>query len=202
MEALSGLTAFAWLIITLLWLLTFVPPARRLMARTVLAPLRIPLRRARWALAISATSLFVFTAVVMPTKDSGNVAAVKTREAVASVHKVAVPKGWVVIPKGKWALMEFAHTGSYATGNLRLDKTRREVVGFADDSTYDSRAECEKALRRFQQGPSEEEVVRETQPWNARLIAAVHVVDEDTMTAICEESDGSARFAVEPMPGP
>jgi hypothetical protein len=41
MEAISPLCSLAWFVVNPLWILTFVGPTRRAMARTVLAPRRI-----------------------------------------------------------------------------------------------------------------------------------------------------------------
>jgi hypothetical protein len=65
-EALTGLFGIGWLIVTLVWVLTFVGPSRRAIARGVLAPYHIPLRRARWVLGLSATAFFVAGVIVAP----------------------------------------------------------------------------------------------------------------------------------------
>jgi hypothetical protein len=65
-ETLAGLLAFAWLIITLSLVLTFIGPARRAIARGILAPCHIPLRRARWVLGVSAGALFIAVGITAP----------------------------------------------------------------------------------------------------------------------------------------
>src|ERR1700719_2344552 len=69
METLAELFALAWSILTVVWCLTFVRPTRRVMARAVLAPCHIPLRRARWSLAVLAITSFVTMGAFAPNTD-------------------------------------------------------------------------------------------------------------------------------------
>jgi hypothetical protein len=65
LEALIGLLlVFTWLIFTIVWVMTFIGPARRAIARGILAPYRIPLRRFRWGLGLSAVAAFVAVGIV------------------------------------------------------------------------------------------------------------------------------------------
>ena len=65
MEALIGsLLVMVWLILMLLWVLTFIGRARRAIARGILAPYHIPLRRFRWGLGLSAVTVFVAIGIV------------------------------------------------------------------------------------------------------------------------------------------
>lgn len=66
MEALASLFFSGWFVLTLCWILTFFRPTRIAMARGLLAPNHIPLRHARWGLALTATFLFVMAIVVAP----------------------------------------------------------------------------------------------------------------------------------------
>jgi len=60
------LLAWIWLALTLTWAGTFWAPSRRAIARAILAPRHISLRRARWSLAIAATATFVVIAAITP----------------------------------------------------------------------------------------------------------------------------------------
>jgi hypothetical protein len=71
LEALAGFLAFVWLILTLSWVLTFIGPARRAIARSILVPYHISLRRARWAVGLSAMmALVAFVIITPPEKQS------------------------------------------------------------------------------------------------------------------------------------
>src|SRR5450759_238638 len=50
--------------LTLLWLVSFIAPTRRLIARMILAPLHFPLRAARWMTAASAIGCFFVSAAL------------------------------------------------------------------------------------------------------------------------------------------
>lgn len=92
MEALIGLLlVFAWLLFTLVWVMTFIGPARRAIARGILAPYHIPLRRFRWVLGLSAVAAFVATGIVAsesPEKQSSPSASATT---VASPVALVTP---------------------------------------------------------------------------------------------------------------
>jgi hypothetical protein len=66
MGAIATFFDLSCVIVTLVWILTFVRRSRRAMARAVLAPLKIPLCRARWIIGLSAIALFVVTGIVTP----------------------------------------------------------------------------------------------------------------------------------------
>jgi hypothetical protein len=70
MQVLAGLFVWIWLLLTVAWAATFWTPSRRAIARAVLAPRHIPLRRAQWSLAIAAIAAFVLLAATVP-KDQG-----------------------------------------------------------------------------------------------------------------------------------
>jgi hypothetical protein len=66
MQMLAGLFVWIWLLLTVVWAATFWTPSRRAIARAVLAPRHIPLRRAQWSLAIAATVAFLLVAATAP----------------------------------------------------------------------------------------------------------------------------------------
>ncbi len=219
MNVLAGVLTLAWLALTLLWLFTFIGPTRRTLARALLAPWRIPLRRARWGLTLSALTLFVLTGVVAPPTDLEKSAPSATATTPsASVSEGAspassgtppvaqasttLPEGSVIVPRGKWTIMSFATTGSEAEHNVGLDETRREVFGFAEDSTYDSKSDCEQGLRKVQELPSEVELLKQyhSQEDQTKYLAEARIVERRSMSAVCEQSDGSSRFAASPLP--
>jgi hypothetical protein len=97
MEALAGLFAFASLIVTLSWALTFFGPTRRAIARGILAPYHIPLRRARWVLGLSAVAAFITFGVIAPPENqsspSGSASTAST-EASPTTLETPAPKVW------------------------------------------------------------------------------------------------------------
>src|SRR5216684_3267481 len=60
-----AVTRMLLFILTILWILTFIAPIRRTMARAVLAPYNLSLRRARWMIALSGTAAFVVGVTVV-----------------------------------------------------------------------------------------------------------------------------------------
>lgn len=96
---LTGTFAAASLVLTLFWILTFVPATRRVMARAVLAPYRLSLRRARWILALSATTAFVTSVIVAPTKPDESLSEPLTSAKTAVVAATQI-KGAVLIAGG------------------------------------------------------------------------------------------------------
>jgi len=66
MEAPAGLFSFVWLLVILGLVLTYVPPARRAIARGILAPNHLPMRHARWGLGIAAVALIVLIGMIAP----------------------------------------------------------------------------------------------------------------------------------------
>ncbi len=60
------LFSWIWLILTVTWTATFWAPSRLVIARAVLAPRHISLRRARWSLAVAATAVFVVIGSIGP----------------------------------------------------------------------------------------------------------------------------------------
>jgi len=70
------LFVWIWLILTLTWASTFWTPPRRVIARAILAPSHISLRRARWSLAVAATATFVVIAAITPKDKDEHAAAI------------------------------------------------------------------------------------------------------------------------------
>ncbi len=64
MKALAEISAFAWFVVTLSCILTFVGPTRRVVARAILAPHHITLHRARWTLGLTALVLFLLAGII------------------------------------------------------------------------------------------------------------------------------------------
>lgn len=179
MDALANLTAYVFLILVGLWLLTFIPPTRRLFARLILAPRHVPLRKARKVLVGSALAAFIFGFLITPNRNTD------------------------IVPKGKWVIMSFSYKGSELEQDLALDETKREVMGPTDDDDeYDSRTECEKALHELQSMPSSVAMLTKYHPEASPLnLSEAAISDRRVMTAICEQSDGSAKFKIIPPSG-
>jgi Domain of unknown function (DUF4352) len=70
MDALAGLLSLHWFILTICWIATFIGPTRRMIARRILAPRHLPLRRARWVVGIGALVCFVAFAIMAPPDDN------------------------------------------------------------------------------------------------------------------------------------
>ena len=66
MEALAGLLSFVWLLLILGLIITFVPSVRLVIARRILAPYHLPLRRVRWTLGLVAVALFITIGIIAP----------------------------------------------------------------------------------------------------------------------------------------
>jgi hypothetical protein len=64
MEALVGLLSLVWLLLLIGLILTFVRPARLAIARGILAPYHLPLRRVRWTLGLAAMALFITIGII------------------------------------------------------------------------------------------------------------------------------------------
>ena len=61
---MASMFAFLWLTLTLLWLASFIVPMRRQIARTILAPLQLPLHVARWMTAAGAIGCLILFAAL------------------------------------------------------------------------------------------------------------------------------------------
>jgi hypothetical protein len=72
---------------------------------------------------------------------------------VGHLSILKVQKVGVVVPK-QWTIMSFAYTGSKAERNVRLAETRREVVGFDEDSLAIRGLTAKKYLGKVQELPS------------------------------------------------
>jgi hypothetical protein len=94
------LFVWIWLILTVAWASTFWGPSRRTIARVILAPRHIPLRRARWSLAIAASAIFLVIGVISPKdKDehaaaspAGAPSAVAAEPSVAEMSPTSIPQ--------------------------------------------------------------------------------------------------------------